>query len=200
MKRDLTTALLIFLLMTVITGLVYPGVVTAIAQVVMNDKANGSLIVADGKTVGSSLIGQPFSDPRYFWSRPSATSPQPYNALAIERIESRSDQSGVDRSGAAADRCAAQGRSEQQGTGTARPRDCVRQRARPAHQPRRGRVSSGPRRARSQHRCRPSANAGGAPHRRPAARCAGRAESQRAAAEPRVGRVAVDTWIGGWAT
>jgi len=81
MKRDLTTALLIFLLMTVITGLVYPGVVTAIAQVVMNDKANGSLIVADGKAVGSSLIGQPFSDPRYFWSRPSATSPQPYNGL-----------------------------------------------------------------------------------------------------------------------
>ena len=81
MKRDLTTALLIFLLMTVITGLVYPGVVTAIAQVVMNDKANGSLIVVDGKAVGSSLIGQPFSDPRYFWSRPSATSPQPYNAL-----------------------------------------------------------------------------------------------------------------------
>ena len=81
MKRDLTTALWIFLLMTVITGLIYPGVVTAIAQALMSDKANGSLIVADGKAVGSALIGQPFSDPRYFWSRPSATSPQPYNAL-----------------------------------------------------------------------------------------------------------------------
>jgi potassium-transporting ATPase KdpC subunit len=81
MKRDLTTALWIFLLMTVITGLIYPGVVTAIAQALMSDKANGSLLVADGKVVGSALIGQPFSDPRYFWSRPSATSPQPYNAL-----------------------------------------------------------------------------------------------------------------------
>lgn len=81
MQRDLTTALLLFLILTVITGLAYPGAVTAIAQLAMNDKANGSLIVADGKTLGSSLIGQPFSDPRYFWSRPSATSPQPYNAL-----------------------------------------------------------------------------------------------------------------------
>lgn len=81
MKRDLTTALLLFLILSAITGLVYPGAVTAIAQLVMNANANGSLIVADGKAVGSSLIGQPFSDPRYFWSRPSATSPQPYNAL-----------------------------------------------------------------------------------------------------------------------
>ena len=81
MQRDLTTALLLFLILTVITGLVYPGAVTAIAQLVMNDNANGSLIVADGKAVGSSLIGQTFSDPRYFWSRPSATSHQPYNAL-----------------------------------------------------------------------------------------------------------------------
>ena len=81
MQRDLTTALLLFLILTVITGLAYPGAVTAIAQLVMNDNANGSLIVADGKAVGSSLIGQPFSDSRYFWSRPSATSPQPYNAL-----------------------------------------------------------------------------------------------------------------------
>jgi K+-transporting ATPase ATPase C chain len=81
MQRDLTTALLLFLILTAITGVVYPGAVTAIAQLTLNDTANGSLIVADGKAVGSSLIGQPFSDPRYFWSRPSATSPQPYNAL-----------------------------------------------------------------------------------------------------------------------
>ena len=82
MKRDLTTAALMFVVLLVVTGLVYPGVVTGIAQIVMNDQANGSLIVADGKAVGSSLIGQPFSDPRYFWGRPSATSPQPNNALA----------------------------------------------------------------------------------------------------------------------
>jgi K+-transporting ATPase ATPase C chain len=82
MKRDLTTAALMFVVLLMITGLVYPGIVTGIAQIVMKDQANGSLIVADGKAVGSSLIGQPFSDPRYFWGRPSATSPQPNNALA----------------------------------------------------------------------------------------------------------------------
>lgn len=82
MKRDIASALLIFLLMTVITGLAYPAAVTAVAQLAMGGKANGSLIVADGKPVGSELIGQPFSEPRMFWSRPSAPSPQPYNALA----------------------------------------------------------------------------------------------------------------------
>ena len=72
-------ALLFF---TVITGVAYPLIVTGIAQVAFRDQANGSLIVKDGKVVGSQLIGQPFSDPKYFWSRPSATSPQPYNGLA----------------------------------------------------------------------------------------------------------------------
>ena len=82
MKRDFVSALMVFLLLSVVTGLVYPGVVTGIAQLTMSDKANGSLLTADGKAVGSSLIGQPFSDPRYFWGRPSATSPQPNNSLA----------------------------------------------------------------------------------------------------------------------
>lgn len=72
-------ALVVF---TVITGVAYPLIVTGIAQVAFRDQANGSLIVQDGKTVGSRLIGQPFSDPKYFWSRPSATSPQPYNAAS----------------------------------------------------------------------------------------------------------------------
>jgi len=72
-------ALLFF---TVITGVAYPLVVTGIAQVVFKDKANGSLIVKDDKVLGSRLIGQPFSDPKYFWSRASGTSPQPYNGAA----------------------------------------------------------------------------------------------------------------------
>jgi K+-transporting ATPase ATPase C chain len=72
-------ALLVF---TVVTGVAYPLIVTGIAQVAFNDKANGSLIIQDGKPVGSRLIGQPFSDPKHFWSRPSGTSPQPYNATA----------------------------------------------------------------------------------------------------------------------
>ena len=69
-------------LFTVITGLAYPALVTGIAQVFFPHQANGSLIVQDGKVVGSSLIGQPFDDPKYFWGRASATSPFPYNAGA----------------------------------------------------------------------------------------------------------------------
>lgn len=75
-------ALLLLLFMTVLTGAVYPLVVTGISLTIFPRQAGGSLIVKDGKAVGSSLIGQSFSDPKYFWSRPSATSPYPYNAAA----------------------------------------------------------------------------------------------------------------------
>jgi potassium-transporting ATPase KdpC subunit len=75
-------AIVLFVLLTVLTGLVYPGVITGIAQLVWPSKAGGSLIVRDGKAIGSSLIGQSFSDPKYFWSRPSASGSWPYNGLA----------------------------------------------------------------------------------------------------------------------
>ena len=75
-------ALRMLVVVSLLTGTVYPLVVTGVAQLAFNRAANGSLIVVDGKTMGSSLIGQPFDDPKYFWSRPSATSPQPYNAGA----------------------------------------------------------------------------------------------------------------------
>ena len=68
--------------MTAVTGIAYPLVVTGIAQVVFPDQASGSLVLEGGKAVGSRLIGQSFSDPKYFWGRPSATTPQPYNGLA----------------------------------------------------------------------------------------------------------------------
>jgi K+-transporting ATPase ATPase C chain len=68
--------------MTVITGIAYPLLVTGISQVMFRGKAAGSFIERDGKRIGSELIGQPFSDPKHFWSRPSATSPYPYNASA----------------------------------------------------------------------------------------------------------------------
>jgi K+-transporting ATPase ATPase C chain len=67
------------IVLTLITGVLYPLLVTGIAQVAFPKQANGSLIEKDGKVLGSSLIGQPFSDPKYFWSRASATSPMPYN-------------------------------------------------------------------------------------------------------------------------
>jgi K+-transporting ATPase ATPase C chain len=82
MLAHLRPAIVLIVVMTVLTGLVYPLVVTGIAQIVFPRQANGSLIVQDGKVVGSSLIGQPFDDPRYFWGRPSATAPFPYNAGA----------------------------------------------------------------------------------------------------------------------
>ncbi len=82
MSSLLRPAIVLFLVLTAITGVVYPLAVTGIAQVVFPRQAGGSLIVKSGQIVGSRLIGQSFSDPKYFWSRPSATSPQPYNGLA----------------------------------------------------------------------------------------------------------------------
>jgi K+-transporting ATPase ATPase C chain len=68
--------------LTVLTGLAYPLAVTGLAQIIFPSRANGSIVLRDGQAVGSSLIGQEFTDPRYFWGRPSATSPVPYNAAA----------------------------------------------------------------------------------------------------------------------
>lgn len=82
MKTLLRPALSLFVLLSVITGLAYPLLVTGIAKTAFPVEAGGSLIVKDGKTIGSRLIGQNFSDPRYFWGRPSATTPMSYNASA----------------------------------------------------------------------------------------------------------------------
>jgi potassium-transporting ATPase KdpC subunit len=80
--KHLVTSILAILFFTVITGVFYPLLVTGIAQIAFPGKANGSLLRRNGRVVGSELIGQPFNDPKYFWSRPSATSPFPYNAAA----------------------------------------------------------------------------------------------------------------------
>jgi K+-transporting ATPase ATPase C chain len=82
MRSQIRPALMSLLIFTVLVGLLYPLVVTGIAQLVFPHQANGSLIVVNGKTVGSSLIGQQFTDPKYFWGRLSATGPYPYNAAA----------------------------------------------------------------------------------------------------------------------
>ena len=82
MFASMLPALRMLAVLTVLTGIVYPLVVTGIAQVVFPRTANGSLIVDADKAVGSDLIGQPFDDPKYFWSRPSATSPMPYNGAS----------------------------------------------------------------------------------------------------------------------
>jgi potassium-transporting ATPase KdpC subunit len=82
MLKELKPAVPSLLVLTALTGIIYPLVVTGIAQVLFPKQANGTLIEKNGKVVGSELIGQPFSDPRCFWSRPSATGPVPYNAGA----------------------------------------------------------------------------------------------------------------------
>jgi K+-transporting ATPase ATPase C chain len=82
MKQHLRPALSIFVLLTLLTGVVYPLLVTVIAQAAFAHQANGSIVLRDGESVGSELIGQPFDDPRYFWGRPSATGPVPYNGAA----------------------------------------------------------------------------------------------------------------------
>lgn len=79
MRKLLLQSLLSLLVMTVLTGLVYPAVVTGIAHVAFRGQAEGSLLHQGDRLVGSSLLGQPFDQPKYFWSRPSATTPQPYN-------------------------------------------------------------------------------------------------------------------------
>jgi len=80
--KSARSAIITIALFTLITGVIYPLLVTGVAQVVFPGKANGSLIKKEGKVVGSELIGQPFSDSKYFWSRPSATSLIAYNAAA----------------------------------------------------------------------------------------------------------------------
>jgi len=80
MKNLLRPAVSLFVLLTIVTGLVYPAIVTGVAGIAFPDQAQGSLVRRDGQVVGSMLIGQSFTDPKHFWGRPSATSPMPNNA------------------------------------------------------------------------------------------------------------------------
>ena len=82
MRTLIRPALVLFLFFTVLTGLLYPLVITGIAQAAFGHAASGSIVTRGDKPIGSSLIGQNFSDPKYFWGRPSATSPQPYAGTA----------------------------------------------------------------------------------------------------------------------
>ncbi|MGC1547548.1 MAG: potassium-transporting ATPase subunit KdpC [Rhodanobacter sp.] len=82
MSRLIRNSVMMLLLLTVVTGVIYPLVTTGIAQVLFPSQANGSLVMKDGKPIGSSLIGQSFTEPKYFWGRPSATSPQANNGTS----------------------------------------------------------------------------------------------------------------------
>jgi K+-transporting ATPase ATPase C chain len=90
MRTQLRPALMMLALLTLITGLLYPLAVTAIAQVAFPNQANGSLIVQNGQPAGSALIGQPFDAPKYFWGRLSATGTFPYNAFNADNLTASS--------------------------------------------------------------------------------------------------------------
>ncbi len=79
--KQIKIAFILLVLLTLLTGLIYPVLVTAIAQILFPWQTNGSLIIQDNKIIGSQLIGQSFTDNRYFWGRPSATTPFPYNGI-----------------------------------------------------------------------------------------------------------------------
>jgi K+-transporting ATPase ATPase C chain len=79
MAREIRSTLAVLALLTILLGVIYPAVTTLIGALAFPDQANGSMLVSGGRNVGSRLLGQPFSGPRYFWSRPSATVPAPYN-------------------------------------------------------------------------------------------------------------------------
>lgn len=82
MLKQIRPAIVSLFLFTLLCGVIYPLLVTGIAQLAFPHQANGSMLNREGKLIGSTLIGQPFDDPRYFWSRPSATTPFPYNAAS----------------------------------------------------------------------------------------------------------------------
>jgi K+-transporting ATPase ATPase C chain len=90
MRAQIRPAIMALLIFTVLMGIVYPSIVTGIAQLVFPHQANGSLIVKDGKPLGSELIGQSFDDPKYFWGRLSATGDFPYNAFNADTLTASS--------------------------------------------------------------------------------------------------------------
>ena len=180
MKSHIRPALVLFALLAILTGGVYPAIVTGIGQLAFHHAVNGSIIDAN---TGSELIGQPFDAPEYFWGRPSATGDWQYNALA----SSGSNQGPTNPAllNDIAERVKKMRDAHPDQTGPV-PIDLVtssRQRARSAHQPRSGRISGDARRQSPRQKRRRNPPACGRPHRGANARPAGGATRQRAEAE-----------------
>jgi hypothetical protein len=172
-------ALVLLIVLTVLTGVVYPAVATGVAQLVFPWQANGSLIVRDGKVVGLALIGQPFEDPKYFWGRPSPTSPYPYNAAASSgSIQGPKNPALYDvvKVRVEALRAADPGNTAPV---PVRPGDGLGQRPRSAYQPGGGALPGRPRRQGPQAGRGDRAGARRATHRGPAARLPRRAAGER---------------------
>ena len=187
MTRELRPALVVFVLLTIVTGLVYPGVVTIVAKLAFPRQAEGSAIVAGERVVGSELLGQPFSDPRHFWGRPSATGPQPYNGGASSGSNlAATNPALIEAVGARvkALREADPGNDRPVPVGSG---DSVGQRTRPAHISGRRRVPGCARGAPARHDGGRSPRAGARSHGRQDIRFPGRAPRQRPAAQPGAG-------------
>ncbi len=141
MLAQLRPALAMLLLMTVLTGFVYPAAVTGVAQLVFPFHANGSLLERDGKTLGSALIGQAFADPQTFLVAAIRDLALSLQRKLVERFQPGADQPGADRRGKRPRQGATRRRSRKSGENSGRPDNRFRQRPRPTHQRGRGRVS-----------------------------------------------------------
>ena len=137
MNSLLRPCLGVFTVLTLVTGVAYPVLVTTVARLAFPAEAGGSLIERDGRAVGSSLLGQPFSSPGYFWSRPSATAPQPYNGASSAGSNLAATNPAL--ADAVAERVRALRAADpgNDGAGARRPRHGLRQRPRSAHLARR---------------------------------------------------------------
>ncbi len=160
MLRQLKPAILLLVAMTILTGALYPLAITLAAQLLFPRQANGSLIVERGRVVGSALLGQNFTDPKYFWSRPSATSPFPYNAAASSGSNLGPLNPDLAREHRDSPRRVAGRGSGSASTGSARSAGVLSQRTRSAYQSGSCRVPGGPSRART----KPSPPAGPRSH------------------------------------
>ena len=154
MIRQLRPAVMCLLVLTLLTGVAYPLLVTGVAQTLFPRQARGSLIVEDSQIVGSELIGQSFDEPGYFWGRLSATSPVPYTAFDAEKLTGSSGSNFGPLNpaliaAAKRDRRAAPGRSRQRRADSRRLDHRLRQRLGPARQPR-GRLLPGAPRSRGE--------------------------------------------------
>ena len=153
--RTFIPALVVTAVLTVITGIVYPLAVWGIAQTIFPAQAGGSLVVAGNKVVGSSLIGQNFSSPRYFQSRPSAAGDKGYDAANSSGLESRAHQQGADRRGqVAAEELHREQSRHQSASGSGGPGDGFRQRPRSRDKSRRRRPPGGACCPRARHKRR----------------------------------------------
>ncbi len=184
MLRHLGTAVRVTIVSIVLLGLIYPLAMTGLAQALFPRQANGSLVVVNGKVVGSSIIGQLWSKPQYFQGRPSAAG-KGYDPTATGGDELRADVEEAHRFDAQDDRAAGEGESGRRRAAADGPRDLERKRHRPGHQPAVGILGVAPRGEGAPHERRRGRRVNRETRCGQDVRLLGRATRERARAEPR---------------